>query len=88
MKNESTYRIAVIVLLAGILAVQLAGLLKTPRTKSGLPIVSVAGTVGVDVQNSSFDVNVENTSLDVDVQNPVTSVEIEGQPIEVEIQRN
>jgi hypothetical protein len=59
MKNESTYRIAVVVLLAGILIVQLAGLLKTPHTKSGVPIISVAGTVDVDVQNPSLAVEIE-----------------------------
>jgi hypothetical protein len=47
MKNESTYRMAVVILLAGILTVQLASLLKTPHTKSGIQTVSVVGSVEV-----------------------------------------
>jgi hypothetical protein len=79
MKNESTYRIIVVVLLAGILIVQLTSLLKTPYTKRGIPIVSVAGSVDVDVQNPSLDVNVEDP---VEVNG---SVEIDSQPIDVHI---
>ncbi|MGD1089469.1 MAG: hypothetical protein ABR955_12205 [Verrucomicrobiota bacterium] len=53
MKSESLYRIVVVVLLAGILTVQLTNLLKTTaHTKDGIPIVSITGNVGVDVQNS------------------------------------
>ena len=43
---------AVVILLAGILTVQLVGLLKMPHMKSGIPTVSVAGSVDVNVQNS------------------------------------
>jgi hypothetical protein len=42
----------VVILLAGILIVQLVSLFKTPHLKSGIPIVSVAGNVDVNVQNS------------------------------------
>jgi len=59
MKNESIYRIAVVVLLAGILTVQLATLLRTPHTKRGIPIVSVTGSVDVDIQDTPVEVRIE-----------------------------
>jgi hypothetical protein len=52
MKNESFYRMVVVILLAGIFTVQLISLLETPHLKDGLPVVSVAGSVDVNVQNS------------------------------------
>jgi hypothetical protein len=54
MKQETVYRIAVLLLLAGILAVQII-------TMARILVVTVKGTVDVDVQNSSLDVEVQNT---------------------------
>jgi hypothetical protein len=52
MKNESIYRMTVVILLAGILTVQLVGLLKMPQPKDGISKVSVIGNVDVNVKNS------------------------------------
>lgn len=86
MKNESGYRITVIVLLVGILAVQSAVLIRIQKPvtlgdirKNGLtkeqrsalllkiPMVSVSGSVGVDVQNRSLDVDVAGQPIQVEV---------------------
>lgn len=65
MKQESLYRLAVLVLLGGILLVQLQVLNR------------LKGRVKVDVQNSSLDVDVKNTfPLEVDVRNAPLEVQI------------
>ncbi|MGA3284832.1 MAG: hypothetical protein ABSD57_10300 [Verrucomicrobiota bacterium] len=76
MKNESTYRIAVIVLLAGILAVQSAVLIRTNKVSD------------VYVKNPDLGVNVKNAiKLDPLAFTPTFDVNVEGQPIQVEIVR-
>ena len=52
MKNESIYRMAVVILLTGILTIQLAILLKMPHTKAGAVDVNVQN--GVEVHSAPF----------------------------------
>ena len=88
MKNESTYRITVILLLAGILAVQSAVLLRIQKPvtmadlrKNGLtPQQRTALLLKIPLVRV-------NGSVDVDVQNPSLGVDVVGQPIQVEISR-
>jgi hypothetical protein len=76
MKNESTYRMAVVVLLAGILAVQSATLIRSNKASD------------VYVKNPDLDVNVKNAiRLDPLAFTPTFDVNVEGQPVQVEIVR-
>lgn len=88
MKTESTYRITVIVLLVGILAVQSAVLIRIPKPvttadfrKNGL----------TQEQRSTLLLNIPlarvNGDVDVDVQNSSFDVDVSDQPIQVEIVR-
>jgi len=88
MKTESAYRITVIVLLVGILAVQSAVLIRIQKPvtladlrKNGLTQeqrTALLLKIPMARVNGSVDVDVQNSSLDVDVA---------GQPIQVEIVR-
>jgi hypothetical protein len=96
MKNESTYRIIVVVLLAGILAVQCAVLIRIPKPitaadfqKNGLTQAqrnSLALKIPLARVSSAVDVDVQNPSLDVNVENTSLDVDVQNSSLDVDVQ--
>jgi hypothetical protein len=90
--NEKLYRLAVVVLLAGILTVQLYAQFKRRLPRSTAPVdvrvvdtVDVRGYVGID---NTVKTRIENTSpIEVEVSNTVSVTNAYGAPVEVTVQR-